>query len=225
MMQWSRPDALNATREVSRFMGQANPAQMKALKRILKYCVTTPKRGLVLNPKGKWDGINKAFKFEVRGKADAEYAKDQATRHSVGGHVVYLNEAPVVMSSKMQRIVALSVTEAELIQICECAQDMLYVYRLLKDMSLSIKLPMVLESDNQGAIDIVNNWSSSGRTRHIDVRYKFLRELKEANILRCVWCPTTENEADTFTKHLNAPAFNKCNSCYVGVDEYMNAPD
>jgi hypothetical protein len=175
----------------------------------------------VLAPKGHWDGKDKTFKFKIRAKSHSDYAKDAITRRSVGGHVVYLNEAPVIMTSKMQRIVAMSVTEAETIEACEAGQDMLSVYRLLKDMGLSVELPMILEIDNQGAIDIVNNWSSSGRTRHMDVRYKFLRELKEANVLRCVWCPSGESESDTFTKNLQGPLFFKHNKKFVGDDEYM----
>ena len=136
--------------------------------------------------------------------------------------MVYLNDAPVAMTSKMQCIVAISITEAELIQVCECAQDILYVWRLMTEMELSIELPMILETDNEGVTDIVNNWSSTGRTRHIDVRYKFLRELKEANIIRVVWCPAGQNEADTFTKNLRGPAFNKCNEHFVGEDEYTD---
>ena len=97
---------------------------------------------------------------------------------------------------------ALSVTEAELIQIVECAQDMLYVWCLLMDMGLKVTLLMILESDNQGAIDIVNNWSSSGQTRHIDCRLKFLREMKEANVLRVVWWAGENNKSNVLTKNL-----------------------
>jgi hypothetical protein len=183
VMRWSRPDTLNATREVSRFLQRPNPAHDKALHRVLEYCAKTPERGLLLAPTGFWDGRDRNFEFKVRAKSDSEYAKDAMTRRSVGGHVVYLNGAPVIMSSKMHRIVAMSVTEAETIEACEAGQDMLYVYRLLKDMGLKVELPMILEIDNQGTVDIVNNWSSSGRTRHMDVRYKFLRELKEANVI------------------------------------------
>ena len=116
---------------------------------------------------------------------------------------------------------ALSVTEAELIQMCECAQDMMFVYRLVTYMGLKVELPMVLECDNQGAIDIVNNWGSTGRTRHIDCRVKFLRELKEANVLRVVWTPTKDNPADMFTKNLQGPLFGKHAEVLVGKDEYM----
>jgi hypothetical protein len=221
VMRWSRPDILNATRETSRFMGGAVEAHNKALYRIMKYCVDTPERGLVLNPTGSWDGKDKTYKFQIRGKGDSDYAKDIATRKSVGGRVVYLNDAPVVLASKMQQIVGLSVTETEVVEQCETAQDMLYVMRLLKEMELQVEYPMILECDNQGAVDLMNNWSSGGQTRHMDVRYKFLRELKEANIIRVVWCSSESNESDVFTKNLSTLLFEKHIRNFVGSDKYM----
>jgi hypothetical protein len=220
-MRWSRPDTLNATRETSRFMGGPNTIQDKAAKGLMKYCVDTPNRGLVLKPYGRWDGKDKSYEFVILGKGDSEYAKDVATRRSVGGHVVYLNGAVVVVVCRMQKIVAISVTEAELIQQCELAQDMLYVFRLLREMLLTVKLPMVQECDNQGTVDLVNNWSSSGRTQHIDVRYKFLRELKEQGLIRVIWTPSHLNKADVFTKNLDRRSFEKCIKFFFGEDEYM----
>eukprot|EP00957_Ditylum_brightwellii_P124474 9486358-Ditylum_brightwellii.AAC.1 len=78
----------------------------------MKYCTSTPKRGLFLKPKGKWDGTAD-FLFEIGGSSDSEYAKAQ-NRRSVNGWSVFLNEAPINYKSKMMPIVALSVTEAEL---------------------------------------------------------------------------------------------------------------
>jgi hypothetical protein len=222
VMRWSRPDILNATREVSRFGAEANPAQDQALSRVMEYCVQTPKRGLYLKPEGVWDGKDKSYKFKVSGVSDSEHAKDVATRRSVGGHTVYLCGAPVLITSRMQRIVAVSVTEAELIEGCDCAQDMMYVMRLMTYMKLQVLLPMILLMDNQGAIDIINNWSSTGRTRHMDTKVKFARELKEANIIRFEWVSTKHNETDTQTKNLHGPDFKRCNEKYVGVDEYSN---
>ena len=157
-------------------MGKANKAQHKTLKRVMKYGVDTPEGGMFLNPTGVWDGKDQNFEFQVRGISDLEYMKDKESRHSVGGHVVYLNDDPVSTCCKMQQIVCALVTEAELIQAVECAHDMLFVYRLLSNMGLKVALPMILEMDNQGAIDIINNWSSTGQTRHIDARLKRLRE-------------------------------------------------
>jgi hypothetical protein len=64
-----------------------------------------------------------------------------------------------------------------------CVQDMMYVYNLMSSMGLQVQLPMELEMDNQGAVDLANGWSVGGRTRHVDVRIHYIRELKEVGIL------------------------------------------
>ena len=70
-------------------------------------------------------------------------------------------------------------TEAEGAAGVTEAQDMLFVYNILKSLGLKVQLPMVLEMDNKGAVDLANSWSVGGRTRHVDVRMYFLRELKD----------------------------------------------
>jgi hypothetical protein len=71
------------------------------------------------------------------------------------------------------------VTEAEGAAGVTEAQDMLFVYNILKSLGLKVQLPMVLEMDNKGAVDLANSWSVGGRTHHVDVRMYFLRELKD----------------------------------------------
>ena len=63
----------------------------------------------------------------------------------------------------------LSVTEAESATGVMIAQDMLYVYRLLLLLGLKVETPMLLEMDNKGAVDLANNWSVGGHTKHVDV--------------------------------------------------------
>jgi hypothetical protein len=84
-----------------------------------------------------------------------------------------------------ERTMSLSTTEAETYAGVTCVQDMLYMKNVLESLGLRVKLPMVLETDNQGAVYLANNWSIGigGRTRHIDVQSVFLRELKEASVL------------------------------------------
>ena len=60
---------------------------------------------------------------------------------------------------------------------------MMNIMRLMNSMKLKVKLPMVLYVDNKGAKDLCNNWTVGGRTRHIEVKQYFLRELKEAGIV------------------------------------------
>ena len=87
-------------------------------------------------------------------------------------------------------------------------------------MELQVELPMILEVNNQGAVDLANNWSAGGRTRHVDVRQNFLRELKEAGILIVKWIPGPKNDVDLHTKNLAATDFEKHVAVYTGKDEY-----
>jgi hypothetical protein len=185
----------------------------------MKYCVSRSERGLVLEPIGKWDGSCE-FEFTIDGRSDSDYAKCLDTRRSVSGHRVMLNGAPVSFKSGTQKHVSLSVCESELYAAVTCAQDMLYVKNVLKSLGLKVKLPMILEVDNKGAVDLANNWSVGGRTRHIDVRSCFLRELKEAGIIKVVWIAGSENDSDLHTKNLDGPLFEKFTQVYSGVDEY-----
>jgi len=94
---------------------------------------------------------------------------------------------------------------------------------VLESMQLKVKLPMILEIDNKGTVDLANNWSVGGRTRHIDVRQVFLRELKESGILIVKWIAGVDNDSDMFTKNLNGPMFERFAEVYVGVDDYTPA--
>ena len=81
--------------------------------------------------------------------------------------------------------------------------------RLIESLHLNVRKPMIVCSDNKGAIDIVDGWSVGGGTKHMDVRIMFLRELKEDNILRIEWISTKENESDIYTKNVDRLTFNK----------------
>ena len=84
----------------------------------------------------------------------------------------------------------------------ECAQDMLYVMQILESIGLSVEKPMTLEVDNKGAVDIANNWSVGGRTRHIETRYYLLRKLKEQGVINTVWKRGLDMPSDLLTKNL-----------------------
>ena len=220
LMKWSRPEALNRVRELSRFMMEAGKKQFQAMQRVLGYMVSTPNRGLVLAPKRTWDGKDKSFKFIISGKSDSDYATNPETRHSVSGWSTFLEGAVVTTKSRMQKCVTLSVTEAELVAATECAQDMIFIKRVLESMELQVELPMVLEVDNKGAFDLANNWSAGGRTRHVATRVTFLRELKEEGTLIVKWISNEFMSSDIFTKNLGGKDFKKHATTYVGDDEY-----
>ena len=224
MMQWSRPDICSAVRDLTRHMQMAIPVHIEAMHHVMAYCVRTKERGMTLRPNCKWDG-NKEFLFTVGGRSDSDYATNPETRKSVSGCRVSLNGAVVAWRSSTQKHVTLSVTEAEMAAGVTCVQDMMYVRNLLMSLGLQVQVPMVLEMDNKGAVDLANSWSVGGRTRHVDVRIHYVRELKEAGILLIKWVPGPENDADMHTKNVSRELFEKFGKVYFGKDRYYAADD
>ena len=218
-MRWTRPDILNAVRELSRYMSGAMVSHMAAMKRVMRYVVETPNRGLKLKPNATWDG-SKDFLFEVSGWSDSEYLKDD-TRHSVNGWETYLNDAPVSFKSKMMPVIALSVAEAELYAAVQCAQDMLFIMRIMNSIGLKVRLPMKLHVDNKAAYDLCHNWKVGGRTRHVEVKQYFLRELKEAGIIEVVLVKGEDQRSDIHTKNVPQSLLEKHGVHLHGRDEYM----
>jgi hypothetical protein len=70
---------------------------------------------------------------------------------------------------------------------------MLYVKKVIESIELYVELPMTLRMDSKGAKDIINNWSVGGRMRHIEVKYYFLRELKEKGLIKVEWICSEDN--------------------------------
>ena len=128
----------------------------------------------------------------------------------------------MIAKSGMQKVVALSTAEAEVIAMIACVQEMLYVDKLMKSMGLKIKKPMMVKCDNKGAVDLVNGWSVGGGTKHIDIRLNFLRELKEANEIRVEWIETKMNTGDLHTKNLDASSFENHTKTHCGDDEHWH---
>ena len=78
----------------------------------------------------------------------------------------------------MQQFVTLSVTEAECVAATSCVQDMIYGKNFLESLGLEVELPMVLQMDNKGGVDIFNNWSIAGNTQAVSIRFAYIRELE-----------------------------------------------
>ena len=155
-------------------------------------------------------------KVAITGISDANYATDPDNRKSVSGFSVFLNGAPISFKSVQQKVVTLSTTEAELYAITQCAQEMMFTLNVLQSMRIDVEKPMNLFCDNKGAVLLTNNWSIGGRTRHIEVRQYFLRDLKEMRILLCQWRSGKEISVDMFTKNLESAQFKVHLPIFIG---------
>jgi hypothetical protein len=115
---------------------------------------------------------------------DSDWAGDPETRISVTGFIVYLMGVPVSWRSKAQRGVTLSSSKSEYVAISEAVKEIKFMYFLLQDIGFDVELPIVVKTDNIGALFISQNASTGVRTRHVDTRYHFIRENVEDGIIK-----------------------------------------
>ena len=107
---------------------------------------------------------------------DAHYASKETDRRSISGVTVMLRNAAVYASSRTQHCVTLSTTEAEYVVLGEKAKKRMFVRLVMSFMQLDV-YEITLMEDNEGAEAMAENPLSSGRSKYIDVRWHFIREL------------------------------------------------
>jgi hypothetical protein len=215
MMKWSRHDIMNRVRELSRFMSAPTDAHLLRMYKVMNYVKQTAPLGNFIMPNVVWDGVDREFAFVIAGRSDSEYAADPDTRHSVSGGTVFLSGSVIFAFSRMQKCVTLSVTEAELVAAVEVIQNMLFSWRVLSSIGLMVTLPMIVEVDNKGAVDLANSWTATGRTRHIASRINFVRELKEEGVITVKWLSNQHMSSDIFTKNVGGSDFARHRDVYV----------
>ena len=136
---------------------------------------------------------------QLIGYSDADYAGDPDDRHSTTGNVFLMSSGPISWLSKKQGIVTLSTAEAEYVALTMATQEAVWIRRLLSDLKVPHDHPTVLKEDNQGAIICIA--VSHARTKHIDVRYHYIREALSEETIELKYCPTNEMIApNLFTK-------------------------
>jgi len=120
-----------------------------------------------------------------------------------------LAKAPVSWKSTLQSTVALSTTEAEYMAITEAVKEAIWLHGLLKDLGVGQK-QLELYSESQSVIHLAKNQVFHARTKHIDVRYHFVREILEEEEIILQKIHTTENPADMLTKVVTKTKFEHC---------------
>ena len=194
----TRPDIAYAVGQLSRYVAAPTGQHLAAAKRVLRYLKGTATLALTY---GADTGVT--------GYSDADYAGDVPTRRSTTGYIFTMHGASVSWTSKRQGSVALSTTEAEYVAGAMAAREAVWVRRLLKDLT-GKEEPMDMRIDNQSALALMRNNTSSQRTKHIDVAFHFVREKVADKVLVPTYIPTVKMVADMLTKALPIAAFTAC---------------
>lgn len=194
----TRPDLAFAVNLVARFCNKPSKAHMTAVIRIFKYIVGTLDLGLT---------YTRQENSELLAYSDADWAGDQTTRKSTSGNVFLLAHGAITWTSRKQSSVALSTVESEYMALSLATQEAIWLRGLMKDLGKDMTKPTVIYEDNQGAISTAKNPTFHKKTKHIQIRYHFVREAVEENTIEIIYCPTKLMVADIFTKGLTRDKF------------------
>jgi hypothetical protein len=208
----TRPDIAHAVHYLASNMQAPQRRHMLAAERVLRYLAGTRDVGLVFGAHngdavGDSRGHGTQMQAEVCAFADADWANNKGDRKSVSGWVAKLNGDLISWSSKKQRVVALSTCEAELYAEAAAIQEVLWLRGVLTELGLHVQTASPVYGDNQSTIAVSKNGVKSERTKHVDVKYHFITETVESGKVKLQWVPSTQQQADIFTKPLGPQVF------------------
>lgn len=191
----TRPDITFAVNVFARFQQNPKVKHWKGLLRVLGYLQYTNDYRLLMS--GAKDTI-------IHSYADANFAANPKTRRSTSGAIHYIDCIPILWESSQQPNVSLSTMEAEFIALAEATRDSIWLKRVrdevLKAMGIQYNKDSILYCDNTAAITFSDTECENKRSRHIDVKYKFVREQVMSGNFILRYIETKSNMADLFTK-------------------------
>jgi hypothetical protein len=217
LTKYSRPDISNIVRELSKCMESATWGAYNELLRVIKFVIDTKTFGLKVEPK-----FNNDLEWDLRLFCDSDWAGDPETRISVTGFIIYLLNIPICWRSKSQKGVTLSSSEAEYVAISEAVKELRFIYYLLNDLHIKVKLPISVMTDNIGAIFMSENASTGFRTRHVDTRYHFVREFIDSGFIKIEFVRSVENNSNVFTKNVNQELYEKHKTNFLVDSEKLD---
>lgn len=139
--------------------------------------------------------------------SDSDYARDVEDRKSTSGYVFLLSSGAVTWSSKKQPVVTLSTTEAEFIAAASCTCQSVWMRRILEKLRHEQSECTDVFCDNSSEIKLSKNPVMHGRSKHIDVRFHFLRDLTKDGVVKLEHCGSKDRLADIMTNPLRLEVF------------------
>lgn len=195
----TRPDIAFAVSHASRSLSNPTVFNWIQVKRIFRYLAGTKNHGLSYSRSSS----------TLAAYADADWGGSEENGKSTTGFLLTLCGGPVSWKSQLQKTVALSSMEAEYMAACAAAQEIIWARRVLSDLGEDQLSPTILNEDNQSCIAFTKENRFHPRTRHINLRYHFIREAIRDQHLFMKYCQTSDQLADILTKPLGKQKHSK----------------
>lgn len=180
--------------KLSQYFSEPTEEQWSTVKHVLRYLKGTSDKQLFYRKCDQPLGLH-AF-------SDANWAEDTSDRRSTSGYCVSLSQGGPLISwkTKKQATVALSTCEAEYMALAATLQECLYLVQLLQCVDgFHYMQPKIFE-DNQGTITLAKNPVKRQRSKHVDIKYHFVRSTINDGKMILEYCPTEHMVADVMTK-------------------------
>ncbi|BES95360.1 Hydra magnipapillata [Nesidiocoris tenuis] len=190
----TRPDISFAVSYLSQFNNCFGKAHWLAAKRVLRYLKGTRNMALVFKKTGN----------PIAGFADADWASCTVDRKSYSGYCFMFGNSVVSWSSKKQTTIALSTAEAEYAAIAEATKEAIHLKKFANDLGLN-QNKITISNDNQAAQHIATNAVISSKSKHVDIKIHFIRDILERGDIELKYLGTEHMTADILTKALPKP--------------------
>jgi hypothetical protein len=203
----SRPDIAYAVSYFGRFMANPRKSHFIGAKRIIRYLKNTKDYQLTYSKSGNQKLI---------GYSDASFGGDSANRKSHGAYIFTLAGASIGWKSKLQRRIAKSSTEAELLAASDTVSEAKYIAKILEDLHFDSNICVTLYQDNQPAIAIQTGTAGIKRCKHADIDFHYIREAIEFKEIEIKHIPSNDMLADPLTKPPNGPMLKRLKPLLFG---------
>jgi hypothetical protein len=187
----TRPDIAFAVSTLSQFLDNPGRIHWEAVKRIFRYLAGTKDYSLTYGNE----------RHHLTGFTDADGAA-QEHRRAISGYAFFIDGGAVSWASKKQELITLSTAEAEYVAATHAAKECIWLQRFIEPLFGPSPAPTTLYCDNQAALHLATGDNYHARTKHIDIRFHFIRQTIADKQITMVYCPTDEMTADILTKPL-----------------------
>jgi hypothetical protein len=199
----ARPDIAVSTSILARKVSCPSNSDWIAAKRVIRYLVGTKDLKLVFGGAGSSETLV--------GYSDADWAGDQTDSKSNTGFVFLYNGGAVSWASRKQNCVTLSSMEAEYVALSEACQEVVWLRELFEELGIPQESPTIIHEDNQSCIKFVANEKMSKRSKHINTKKNYVKELNGSTV-NLKYCPSADMVADCLTKPLPVVKIQKFNN-------------